>query len=240
MTRSLCLALPVFLIMAGCGRRVVTGKGSIESSARQVSAFNMVEISAPVNARIVVQPGSVPSIKLSGYQSLLNEIKTEVEGTTLKITNKRIISFDTDKDITADIIVPSLNNLAIHGSGDATISGNLQSDNFQLKVSGAGDVTIESLTVSDLKATISGAGDFEILGGTANAARFSISGAGNIDAYGLKANDVSAKVSGAGDIEVTALRSLDAKVSGAGTIKYKGHPALKSHTSGIGEIVAVE
>jgi hypothetical protein len=241
MKNSLLLSfLFATILLSSCGRRVITGSGVTDSQVRTVTAFNMIDIEAPVDATIHVQPGAQPSVTLSGYSNLLNEIRTEVEGSTLKIANRNSINFDTDKDVSAEITVSSLSDLAIHGAADAIVKGNVTGSDFKLKISGAGDVSIEKLTVGNLTAGISGAGDVDINGGSANEAHFTISGAGNIKTYNLQANDVSAKVSGAGDMEVTALRSLDAKVSGAGSIRYKGHPALKSKTSGIGEIAAAD
>jgi hypothetical protein len=212
----------------------------METQQRAVEAFTSVDISAPLTATIHVVPGAQPSVKLSGYKNLLQEVKAKVEGSTLKIFNEHSINFDTDKEISADITVSSLSDLDIHGAADALVDGNITGDEFRLKISGAGDVSIEKLTVSNLTATISGAGDVGISSGSVGTAQYSISGAGNIKTFNMQANDVRAKVSGAGDMEVTALRSLDAKVSGAGSIRYKGNPTLKSETSGIGEIAAAD
>jgi hypothetical protein len=241
MKKALLLSFLVVTILASsCGRRVITGRGAMETQVRPVTAFNMIDISAPLSANIHVQPGAQPSVKLSGYKNLLDEIHTEVEENTLKISNQNSINFDTDKEITAEITVASLSDLGVHGAGDALVDGDITGTDFKLKISGAGDVSIEKLTVSNLTASISGAGDVEIAGGRASSAKFSISGAGNIKTYDIPVDDVKAKVSGAGDMEVTALRTLEAKVSGAGSIRYKGHPTIKSETSGVGEIAAAD
>lgn len=237
--KSLLLILSFAIILfASCGKRVVKGNGNLVSEGRNVSAFTMIDISAPLTATIHVQNGVAPSVQLSGYKSLLDEIETTTEGNTLKIKSKDFINFDTDKDVQAVITVASLNDLGIHGAADATVDGIVNGTNFKLKISGAGDVTIERIEVSNLVATISGAGDVKINSGISDKAQFTISGTGNINSYAMQCNDVVAKVSGAGDMQVTAIKSLEAKVSGAGSIHYKGTPALKSETSGIGEIAA--
>ena len=219
---------------------MVKGSGNFVSEERTTQSFSTIEISAPVTANIHVRADAQPSVKLLGYESLLSEIDVNVEGNALKISSKKAIDFDTDKDVVAEIMVSSFSDLSIMGASDANVDGSLRERDFSLKISGAGDVSLEELTVNNLTSTISGAGDVEIKSGSANTAHFKISGAGKVDAYGLQANVVSAKVSGAGDMNVTALKTLEAKVSGAGTIRYKGQPTLKSETSGIGEIAAAD
>jgi hypothetical protein len=240
MNKAFLSALIIATVFASCGRRVITGTGSMTSENRNVGNFSKIDISAPVTANIHVQPGARPSIKLEGYKNLVDEIDTEIEGNTLRITGEKFINFDTDKDIHAEITVASLSELGIHGSADARVDGLITGENFELKISGAGDVSIQSVQVSNFTATISGAGDVDIESGSAGSAHFKISGAGDITSFGMQAEDVVAKVSGAGDMKVTALKNLDAKVIGAGSIYYKGQPALTSETSGVGEIASAQ
>jgi adhesin HecA-like repeat protein len=200
----------------------------------------MIDISAPVVANIHIRNHVQPTVRLVGYHNLLNEIESALEGSTLRISHRNFISFNTDKDVIAEITVAALSDLHINGSGDAAIDGPLVGTDFKMKISGAGDVTIEELNVINLTSIISGAGNVHIKSGSADNVYFKISGAGSINSYGLQANSVSAKVSGAGDMSVTALQTLEAKVSGAGSIRYKGRPSLKSETSGVGEIAAAD
>ena len=238
MYKGFLFLLFLVLILTSCGRRVVTGTGPVTAEKRGISDFTIIDISAPVTANIHVKPGAKTSLELKGYKNLLDEIDTEVEGNTLRIETENAFDLDTGQDIYVEITVGSLDELDIHGSADAKIDGPVTGGQFTLTISGAGDVILEDVHVSDLVATISGAGDVDITSGSAQHADFRISGAGNIHAFGLQAEDVTAKVSGAGDVNVTALKNLEAKVSGAGSIHYKGKPALKSQTSGIGEIAA--
>jgi len=231
----------VVLFTSACGKRVMSGKGEIVTEERTTGSFERIDISAPVEANVHIRPGSAATLTFSGYKNLIDELEAEVVDNTLTIDSKNdFLDFDTDRDVVAEITVGSLSDLEIHGAADATVDGVITGQDFRLKISGAGDVSIEKLEVTNLTATISGAGDVDIAGGTAENAHFKISGAGNVNAFGLVTNNLTAKVSGAGDMKVNATATLDAKVSGAGSIRYKGQPALKSETSGIGEIAAAD
>ena len=232
--------IAIGVLLASCGRRNVKGHGEMISEERVVGEFSQIDISAPVAAHVLVQPGAKLSVRLSGYKNLLEEINTDVEANKLTINSRDFINFNTDKDIVAEIVVSSLSELEIHGTSDVEISGSISGEELTLKVSGAGNVTAGKVDVVHLNVTVSGVGDVKIDSGVADKIEYKVSGAGNISSFGVQGNDVKAKVSGTGDIEVYALKSLEAKVSGAGSIIYKGNPVVKSETSGIGEVVAAK
>ncbi|HRO42422.1 MAG TPA: head GIN domain-containing protein [Flavipsychrobacter sp.] len=239
MRNVLVLCLLTFLIASSCGRRTITGKGESTTMDRTISEnFSAISIEAPLTAKIHVRPGIQSSVQFTGYKNIIEEIRTKVEQNTLVIEGKHSIDFDTDKDILAEITVGSLSELSIHGAADAKVDGAITGSEFNLVISGAGDVTVEKINVTNLNAKISGAGNVILLAGNVSTAEYKVSGAGNINSFGIQANNVKAKVSGAGDIDVYASQTLEAKVSGAGTIQYKGNASVKSETSGIGSIIA--
>ena len=235
----LYFAILALTVTTSCGRRTVTGNGETVTVQRDPGGnFSVIDIEAPLTATIHVVPGAKSTVTFSGYKNLVDQIRLRTEGSTLVIESKHSIRFDTDKDVQADITVPSLSELLIDGKADAKIGGDITGDVFKLVISGAGDVSVEKLAVGKLEAKISGAGNVTLHSGTVGTAEYKVSGAGNIDGFGVQARHVKAKVSGAGDIDVFASETLEAKVSGAGTIQYKGAASVKSETSGIGTIVA--
>jgi len=238
--RLIYAALALSIFVSSCGRKITVGRGESTAEPRNVGSFSKINISAPLVAEIHIREGAAPSLQLSGYKNILQEIKSQVIGKTLRIYTNDHVSLDTDKDIVAEITVPSLDAIEINGSGDVNTTGVLKSKDFLLEINGAGNVVISEIMADKFTADISGAGDISVNKGVAGIASYSISGAGSVKAYGVQSNDVSATVSGAGDMQVTALKTLDGEVNGAGTIHYKGTPVLKSKTSGLGEIVAAQ
>lgn len=224
------------LIASSCKRNIEEGHGKITSESRVVSGFTAVEISAPMDATITVDNTKQASVSLKGYANLLKKITTKVENGTLVIDKDNLIDFFNDEELHATIVVPSLEGLTISGASDADIKGNVTGAHFKLKVSGAGDVTIDKMSASEFESEMSGAGDLHIKGGEVNSASFRVAGAGDVSAYAMRAKTVIASVAGAGDVEVSVSDNLNAKVTGVGSVSYKGHPQVQSNISGIGEV----
>jgi hypothetical protein len=219
-----------------CKRNVTKGKGESDTETRTVGSFSIIQIEAPIKAIIKVDSSASSSFALSGYSNLLKLIKTEVKGNTLRIYVDDLVHIDSDKDVLATITTNSLANLEISGAAEAELHGNITAQNFDLEVSGAGDVTIDNITANTFTANMSGAGDLDIKGGSVTKAVFDVTGAGEVTAFPLAAKQVVANVTGAGDVEVSASEKLEADITGAGSIRYKGKPAITQSIAGAGEI----
>jgi hypothetical protein len=224
------------ILFASCAHHVVIGSGKDASEDRTVGAFDNIDISTSLHAIITVNPAAKPSLTLSGYQNILNNIKTEVKDNTLRIYTEDDIQFSVNKKTEAIITVPSLSAVSLSGAPDANLHGNIAGKSFKLDISGAAEVVIDSVNASDFAADLSGAGLIEVKGGNVNHGEFDISGAGTIKAFGLLTNETVASVSGAGSCDVNAQQKLDAHISGVGKVRYKGHPVISSHTSGVGGV----
>lgn len=234
-----CLfGLIIFASLAtSCKRKIVRGEGAVQTDVRTVAAFNAVDIDMPLTANIhVVNNGAEPSLKIIAQKNLQVEVKTEVNNGVLRLYTEKLFHFSTDEDIIAEISIPQLKLLTITGAGDANVDGNVNGEVFELKVSGAGDVVLQSINANKFIAKLSGAGDVAVRSGMVNEADLRITGMGDIKAYGLQANNASASITGAGDIQITALNTLNASITGAGDIKYKGKPAVSTSITGPGSV----
>jgi hypothetical protein len=232
--------------LTACRQSSVKGKGEVVTEAREVQTFNGVDIGGPLDARITIDASAPPSLVLKGQKNLLAHIKTEMHGNMLRIYHDGPITkhftftlFSNSKhneDIIAEITVPSLTALSISGAGDAKIKGVINTEDFNLDVSGAGDIDIDELNANNLTTTLSGAGDLTVSNGKVNIADMKISGLGDINAKRLDCNTVNASVSGAGDMDISVTEKLDVHISGLGDVTYKGNPAVTSSISGAGSL----
>lgn len=222
--------------LASCKRNITTGEGATSSETRAAGSFDRIAIEVPVKAIIKVDAGQQTAIEISGYKNLLHLIKTEIKNNTLRIYKEELTHFNTDKDITVTISAAALTRLSISGAGEAEIAGALKADNFNLDISGAGDVTIDNIIANTFIAGLSGAGSLEVNGGNVNKAVYTVTGAGDISAFPMVARQTIAHVTGAGDVEVNTTENLEASITGAGSVSYKGHPAIKQNTTGAGSV----
>lgn len=220
-----------------CRRNVLKGEGNKTTASPQVSTFDAVSVALEVNAVVNVQEGSVPSVKIDGYENLLKHIVTKVENGMLHITHDLDETWTMEsEDIKVTVTMPSITNLKLTGSGDAAVHGNITGSSFFLDASGASDITIDNITADSFLVDASGATDLEVKGGRVKFAEYDISGAGTVKAYPLQTEETIASISGAGTSHVTALQKLTADISGAGSVKYKGHPAITKDISGAGSV----
>lgn len=234
--RSLVAALAILAFSTLHSCKPVIGNGNMKEESRSVSTFNSIEISAPVKATITVQEGAAASVQLSGYENLLQQIKTEISNNKLRIFLPDGLRVETDKEVEAKITVPSLAALDLSGASDAVINGRITGNEFILDISGSSDVTADDISSSKFSVDVSGSGNVDVKAGTVQDADYEVSGAGSINAFGLQSQTADASVSGAGSIHLTAMQKLEVDISGAGGIKYKGHPQISQDISGAGSL----
>lgn len=190
----------------------IRGSGVPASETRELLAFGGVTLAGA--ADVTVDVGAEQSVIVHADDNLLALVTTEVENGMLVVSQSE--PFDAVTPPRVEVSTPSL---------DA------------LRLSGAGDLTVEGSDLERLDVSLTGAGT---LRGSGSVGRLDLmlSGAGNIDLEGLAAADVTAMLSGAGNIVVHVTGALDAKVSGVGTISYSGDPAeVKRAVMGPGAIV---
>jgi Putative auto-transporter adhesin, head GIN domain len=175
------------------------GSGVPATQTREVAPFSSVELAGGNN--VVIRVGERRSVVVKADDNLMNRVTTDVKSGALVIGNTPG-SLRAKSPMSVEVNVPSLNALALTGSGNIMVSG----------------IKTESLTV-----TLSGSGNL-FGSGTATSLDITVSGSGNARFTQLDANNVHAVLSGSGVIFVTATKSLDASVPGSGTIMYAGNP----------------
>ncbi len=205
------LIIPLFIGCRDWGFIGIRGNGKVTNENRTVENFTEIELGGAYNVDIKV--GKEPSLSISGEENLIRYIRTRVEGDRLIVDTRKNIS--PRKEIRIKITVPKLTYLDASGACDI-YAGNIDSDHFNLDVSGAGSVE---------------------LNGKVDKLSIDLSGAGSVSAKNLKSKDLNISLSGASSAEVYASEYIDASVSGVGSITYFGDPKnVRKDVSGIGSI----
>ncbi len=194
----------------GSSGNYLKGSGKKATVSRRVSDFRGIKITGTLD---LVYTQGRHSVKITGDENIINNIRTEVKGGVLEIYSDK--HFTTDMPITVTVTSPRLDSIIIDGSSDVSLR-NISSDKFLIQLKGTGDITaagkVKSLTVD-------------------------VFGSGDVNARELMADHVEAQLNGTGDLYVTALQSLNATVSGAGDIVYYGNPpVVNSNAFGVGDI----
>ena len=237
-----------------CGSLLVSGVAfSQGTETRKLSSFSKLDIGGPFE--VIMEKGSEESVKITAEGVSLEKIITEVKGNTLDIYLER----GEYRNIKAKIYLTfkSLDAIDKSGSGNLTCNSDLSANNFDLGLSGSGNVSskkikaqhvkirksgsgnikLAALETDDADLSLSGSGDAEIEDGTAKIQSVHISGSGNIRTHGLKSNECTASISGSGNIDVSVSQSLEGRISGSGNIVYDGDAQVKKMgISGSGRI----
>ena len=188
-----------FDVLGATSTSTTEGSGVSATQARDVSAFDSVELAGGNN--VVIHVGGQQSVVVKADDNLLSRVTTRVQSRTLVIGNTPG-SLRTKSPMSVAVTVPTLSELTLAGGGNIVVDG-IETQSLTVTLSGAGNLT--------------GSGAARSLGVT-------LSGSGNVWFTGLAARTVHAVLSGSGNIFVTATRSLDASVPGSGTINYAGNP----------------
>jgi hypothetical protein len=187
-----------------------------------------------VDAHITI--GGSPSVSFEGYANVIPYLRTEVRNNTLRIYVDEIMEVDANKNIIANITLPSLTGLDLSGASDAVITGPISTANFHLEVSGASSVDIQELHVQSFKGDMSGSTSLTLRNGDITNGSYEVSGSGEIKAFGVSQQTATLDLSGSADAEVNVATKLNVEISGAGNVKYKGHPAISQDISGAGSV----
>ena len=238
-----------------CASLLVTGIVSAqETGTRKLSSFSKLDVGGPFE--VTIEKGSEESVKITAEGVPLNKIITEVKGSTLEIYLER---GDYRNNIKAKIYLTykSLDAIDKSGSGNLVCNSDLAANDFDLGLSGSGNVSTKTIKAQHVKIrksgsgnikvtgletdnadlSLSGSGDLEISNGYAKNQSVHISGSGNVRAHGVKSNECAASISGSGSIDVSVSQMLEGIISGSGNITYDGDAQVKKMSiSGSGRI----
>ena len=211
----------------------VKGDGNVINETREVGNFDKMGVSGSFDINLV--KGKEGKIEIKIEKNLLPYLVTEVESGKLKIRWKKGTSINTNRGVHLTVYFESLNAVAMSGSGDIVSKDVIKTDNFEVSVSGSGDISLQ-VDVNEMDARVSGSGDLNFKG-TADNFTAAMSGSGDIEAFALQTNKANLKISGSADITISVKDELYARVSGSGDITYKGNPEIEDiKVSGSGNV----
>jgi len=235
-TTKIQVLLTLFVLLLGTSscldEMFIDGNGISRTETRNAEGFNQITSNGDFN--VTVMPGNSYSVEITAESNLLPYISTNVDGKTLKIRTTGIHSLRQSEPIEIFITTPVLNGLSLSGSGMIE-SGSFMSTEFNLSVSGSGDIKTK-ISTDKVKADVSGSGTIFIEGDAINS-NFVISGSGKIKTYNLLQKQCQAVISGSGDMYVNASQLIDARISGSGRVYFVSHPTLHTSISGSGDVV---
>jgi hypothetical protein len=249
MKKLIILTLAALMLLTtmftGCVRVDLAEKnGPITTKNYDFTGFTGIDIGHAFD--LTVTPSDKFSVSITAGANLLEHIDVHLDGATL------VFGIDGWTDIwfsswiappKVNITMPALNVLMLSGAARANVAGFRSSQDFDLHLSGAGEINMDMET-GDFISEISGASrvdgalvasssDIELSG--ASHIRLIGSG-GDIKLHGSGASDANLKdyavhnadinFSGASHVSLMVTGRMDVSLSGASSLDYAGHPDI--------------
>ena len=235
MKKQILILAAAAALFATTSCKKVVGEGPVRTETRNITDFSGV--SASIGGRINYKIDPVYKVEITAQPNILDVIETSKTNGHLVIKIRNGVRIKENEEITVDISAPTADYLHLSGSGDLTVTGNINAANLDMGISGTGDITVPTVNVTDkIKAVISGSGNIKVQAGTARNEELRISGSGKLFLDGVAAEKATTNISGSGDIQVNLSQTLDATISGSGSVYYRGHPLISTTISGSGKV----
>jgi hypothetical protein len=190
----------------------LVGSGKPVVQTRSLPAFHAVSLTSSVDLELRVGPAQ--RVDVVGDDNLVPLVTTVVRDGSLTL-GMEPRAYTTRNALKAIVTVPSLDAVAIRGSGDARID-DISSKSFAVAIVGSGDV---------------------VVCGKAGSVALSVQGSGDIRAQDLRAETAAVDLKGSGDIAVHASQTLAINLRGSGDITVFGKPkSVVRNVHGSGDI----
>lgn len=221
---------------------------------RDVGSFTKIAFRIP--GKVYLRQGNTTSVEIEGSRDILSIVKTEVDGSTLKIHSPSKWNWSNNDKATVYITIGELEGVSVSGSGDLIGESKFNVRDLSLNVSGSGSMKLEIDASGNVEADVSGSGNLQLSGSSRELdsdvsgsgrvmldmtidgeADFSISGSGRIEARG-KAREVSTSISGSGRVLGADLQTnrCTVRISGSGGVEIHVLDELDANISGSGSV----
>jgi hypothetical protein len=226
------------LPLAACGNGDegpgVAGSGSGNTRSYAVDGFTEVGLDGPDDAQVSV--GASFSVRAEGEAKVLDRLRIERKGDTLRIGRRRDGFFGSDGDGTARIFVtmPAITGARLAGSGNMSVD-RAAGETMAMSLAGSGNMNVAALAVKRAEMSIAGSGNVRA-GGTADALHIKIAGSGNVAAEALRANAAEVSIAGSGDVKARVTGNAKVKVAGSGDVDLGPDARCETRMMGSGAV----
>lgn len=213
----------------------IRGSGNIIERNVPISNINKIDLSG--SGTVHVEFGKEESLTIKGDDNIIEKIDVDSHGGTLELGRMKgrytIVSPSTK--IEYFVVLNDLSELQVSGSGKIEVEDKIDATDFDISISGSGEIFVHDLRADNLDVHISGSGDCDA-GGAVKKQKIKISGSGRYRAEELESQEAECRISGSGNVDIQVSDYLEAHVSGSGNVNYWGRPKMRIDTSGSGKV----
>ncbi|MDC8758093.1 GIN domain-containing protein [Janthinobacterium fluminis] len=195
----------------------VQGNEQIKHELRPVGNLGGLEVSGPI--RVEVRVGGAPSLDIEADSNLLEKIRSETSGDTLKLWVEGGIR--SRNGVRATYTVTRLSELTVNGSGRVIVN---ELDGDALTVTSAGSAPIQLAgRLKQFDVRLNGSGSVNAAALTSNSVNASLRGSGRLMLGQIRGEKLNAELHGSGSISAGgAVRNLNVQLHGSGSAQFDG------------------
>jgi Putative auto-transporter adhesin, head GIN domain len=213
-------------------RPSLRGSGNIITQKRSVGNFK--SLSASTSIEVDVKIGSTYEVSVEADDNVVDYVKTEVVGGTLKIRYADNTSLR-NASVTVHVTVPTLEKLSASSSAKIEVDGTLTNTSkieFDASSSAEIDATVDA---PQIDADANSSANITLSGKTQNF-KVEVSSSAVIKAEDLLSENTTADANSSGTAYVYASVKLDGKANSSGAVKYRGGAAVTKNESSSGSV----
>lgn len=191
---------------------------------KEINGFDEVKVGAVFD--VTYTPSDKSGVEIYAPDNIIECLDFSVSGNKLNIGFKKDIVVYYQNDIKISVTSPKLEGVEIHGTGNFTVKGDIETDHLDIKSVGVGNFVAENIVCCEgINIESRGAGGFRIGNIKSNSMDISLRGTGNIVTGNIETVSFDADVAGSGDINIDRLYCENVKmdVAGTGNIEVEGY-----------------
>ena len=226
----LVLALP--LVLLSC--QIETGSGNLVKENRNVGNFTGIDVAGSFDVEVL--QGSSSAVVVEADDNLINDVETELDGSTLKI---RLRNHKSLRNPTLRVFVTAPNIDEIIASASANVESKCiikNEDEIKTHASSASEIKL-NVDAPTIELEASSGSQLNITGRTRNLVANASSGS-DVKAKNLLSETTTAQASSGASLYVYASNKLNAQASSGGSVHYTGKPTTVSKQESSGGSVS--
>ena len=189
----------------------LTGLGTIDSETRTVGDFH--SISSTIVADILLTQGSQEDLIIEAQQNILQVLKTEVINGELRLSTSQCV--DIVQRIKVYITIPDIKNLTLTGVGDMITQNVFNLTELNVVLTGVGDIILKG-TANEFNIQLTGVGNVKAFPFNTDICDVTLSGVGDVEVF--VNDDLDVTLTGVGKVYYKGYPSITAKVTGSGSV----------------------
>lgn len=221
MTRSRISAL---LLLSGLGTATIPA----HAAERSFLIGSFEELLVEGDMQVILDNNRSPSAKAVGDRQLIEAVKIERNGRTLRVRIQEYEGQKARQAATTPLVIRlggrDVNKLSVDGSANLSVNQlRIAGGTATVKLSGPGSIRVDRLESDRLSLSVAGQGSVTVAGGNVRIAQIGINGGATVDTSALRMQQAKLAQTGNANSALQVTDTVEIVNSGSGSISVQGN-----------------